>query len=374
MKVNKIKFILFLYHLLFTIVSYQYAVNNKADSHLYWAKTFSIDQYSWLDFLDLNTNFILFLNYPLIILGFPFLFGFLLYCIIGFLGILKFIQWAELAFVGGFEFRGINMSYLIFFLPNLHFWTATLGKEPIIFWGIASVLFGITTEKYKSFSFILGSLAILIIRPHVALMLLSAIAVVFLFHKTFSLKRRILLAAITFTGVLVLLYVVFQSTNINYWDWKRICYFNEYSILSFKHSGSYVPMLDYSYGYKWFSFNFRPLFFDAHSTLTVLASIENLFSLVVFVTALFLIIRFYHSIDFTVQIKVIFLFTFIACLLYVERYANLGIFMRTKIMFSPLYANCFILYYQTGCYFEPFQNLNEKSKTFPNNHCSAFAR
>ena len=94
-------------------------------------------------------------------------------------------------------------------------------------------------------------------------------------------------------------------------------------------------MLDYSYAYKWFSFDFRPLFFDAHSVLAVLASIENLFSLVVFVTALFLIIRFYHSIDFTVQIKVIFLFTFIACLLYVERYANLGIFMRTKIMFHP---------------------------------------
>ena len=327
---------LFGYHLLFIPLAYKLRVDKGySDAHFYWGMSIDINQHSWLDFANYGTDFILFLNYPFIKLGLPFWFGFLLYGIIGYYGVLKWVHWAELVVKDNFKYKGFNFLYLVFFLPNLHVWTATLGKEPIIFWAISSVFYALATQNIKSFSFIIGSLAILIIRPHVALMLLSAIAAVFLFHKSFSLKKRIAFAALTFTGVLALLYVVFQSTNISYWDWKRIRYFNEYSILSFKHSGSYVPMLDYSYAYKWFSFNFRPLFFDAHSVLGLLASIENLLSLIVFVTALFLIIRFYHSIDFVPQIKVVFLFTFIVGLLYVERYANLGIFMRTKIMFQP---------------------------------------
>ncbi len=332
---NKFYIVLFFYHLAFIIFSYFFSLYNKGDAYLYWGMTFDLKHYSWLEFADYGAEFILFLNYPFIKLGFPFWSGFLLYGIIGYFGILKWMKWAELVAKDSFKYKGFNFLYLLFLFPNLHFWTATLGKEPIIFWGIASVLFGVTTQKYKSFSFIFGSLAVLIIRPHVALMLLSAITMVFLFHKTFSLKKRIAITAVTFSGVLALLYVVFQSTNINYWDWKRINYFNEYSILSFKHSGSYVPMLDYNYPYKWFSFNFRPLFFDAHSFLAVFASFENFFSLVIFFTALFFIIRFYHSIVFSVPTKIVFLFTFTAGLLYVERYANLGIFMRTKIMFQP---------------------------------------
>ena len=326
---------LFFYHLIFIVVSYNYALTHGGDSNFYWAKTFNSKAYQWTDFLHHGSDFIVFLNFPFIKMGLPFLIGFIAYGIIGFLGILQWIKWTAIVFGDKLNVKGINVLPLVFLLPNLHFWTATLGKEPIIFWAIATVLLGITTEKHKSFSFLFASVSILIIRPHVALMLLSAIAIVFLFHKTFSLKRRIILAAMTFTGILVLLYVVFQATNIGYWNWRRIGYFNDYSVLSFKHSGSYVPMLEYSYGYKWFSFNFRPLFFDAHSALAFLASTENLITLVVFTVALYFTVRFYHKIKFTSDMKVVFLFTFIATLLYVERYANLGIFMRTKIMFQP---------------------------------------
>ncbi|WP_284651816.1 hypothetical protein [Flavobacterium terrisoli] len=332
---NRLYILLFFYHLLFIVFSYFLAQSIGGDSLLYWAKTFDIAQYNWFHFASYGAKSIVFLNYPLIKIGLPFWFGFLLYGIIGFFGILKWVQWAELVTKDHFNYKGFNFLYLLFFLPNLHVWTATLGKEAFIFWGIAAVIYAFTTQNFKTFSFIAGSLTVLIIRPHVALMLLSAIAIVFLFHKGFSLKKRITVAAVSFTGVLALLYAVFQTTNINYWDWERIKYFNEYSVLSFRHSGSYVPMLEYNYFYKWFSFQFRPLFFDAHSIFSFLASIENAFSLAIFIVALFFALRFYHKINFTPEMKLIFLFTFIAGLLYVERYANLGIFMRTKIMFQP---------------------------------------
>ena len=341
--------LLFGYHLLFIIYAYQLRVyKGISDAHLYWGKTLDLEQYSWFDFADYGAKFVVFINYPLFKLGFPFWSGFLLYGIIGFMGILKWMQWTDLVVKDRFTYKGFNLAYLLFFMPNLHVWTSSIGKEALVFWGIAAVVFGLTTQKYRSFGFIGGSLVVLIIRPHVALMLLAAIAIAFLFQKRISLKKRMLIAGISFIGTLALLYLVFQATNIKYWDWKRINYFNEYSILSFRHSGSYVPMLEYNYFFKWFSFHFRPLFFDAHSVLAVLASIENAFSLIVCAVALFFALRFYSKINYTLAMKVAFLFTFIASLLYVERYANLGIFMRTKIMFQPFLIVASILIIEQG--------------------------
>jgi hypothetical protein len=348
-KSNKIYAVLFVYHLLFIFFAYQLRIaNGNSDAHLYWGITYDLSNRSWFDFAHFGAKFMVFINYPFIKMGFPFWSGFLLYGLIGFFGIVKWIQWATLIVKDKFTYRRFNFLYLFFFLPNLHVWTSTLGKEPIIFWGIAAVIYGFTTQTYKTFAFIVGSLAVLIIRPHVALMLFAAIALVLLFQKNFALKKRLYLAVICLTGLLGLLYTVFQLTNINYWDWERITYFNAYSILSFKNSGSYVPMLEYPYFYKWFSFHFRPLFYDAHSVLALLASIENLFYLLVFTTALIFALRFYPKINYTPEMKAIFLFTFIASLLYVERYANLGIFMRTKMMFQPFLIVSLVIVIQEG--------------------------
>lgn len=341
--------LVFVYHLFFIVFAYQLRVSRTvSDAHLYWGKTLDFNQYSWFDFADYGAKFMVFINYPLVQLGFPFWSGFLLYGIIGFLGILKWMQWTDLVVKDRFTYKGFNLAQLLFFIPNLHVWTSSIGKEAIVFWGIASVVFGLTTQKYKSFSFIAGSLVVLIIRPHVAFMLLAAIGIAFLFQKGISLKKKVIVTGVSFIGTLALLYLVFQVTNINYWDWKRINYFNEYSILSFRHSGSYVPMLEYNYFYQWFSFHFRPLFYDAATVLTVLASVENAFSLIVFAVALFFALRFYPKINYTLAMKVVFLFTFIASVLYIERYANLGIFMRTKMMFQPFMIIVLLLIIQQG--------------------------
>lgn len=335
MKKRKFLVFLFLYHLVLTILSYQYSVIHPGDSYLYWAKTFNINRYSWLDFTGLNTNFILFLNYPFIKLGLPFWFGFLLYSVIGFLGILKFIQWTELAFRDSFKYIGISLLCLVFLLPNLHFWTATLGKEPLVFYGIASVFYALISKKYYAPSFITGCLLLIFTRPHVALMLLSSIAIVFLFQKKYAIKKRICFFLIFFSLFSVLLYLSLKLSHIKYLDWNRIHYFNQYSILSFKDSGSYVPMMEYNFFHRFFVFNFQPLFSDAFTTLGWLASFENMLVLLIHVVALLFFLRFYGKINFHDWMKITFAFAFISSLLYVQRYANLGIFMRTKIMFQP---------------------------------------
>ena len=112
--------------------------------------------------------------------------------------------------------------------------------------------------------------------------------------------------------------------------------------MSFKNSGSYVNMLDYNYLYKWFSFHFRPLFYDTNNFYMILASIENLIYLIIFVLVSIFLFLYYKKIVFYDWMKIIFLFNLLGTVLYVERYANLGIFMRTKVMFEPFLLISFL--------------------------------
>ena len=328
--------ILFIYHCFFIYFAYLIReIRGKSDALLYWGLTFDIDKYSWMSFAKFGTSFVIFINYPFIKLGFPFWFGFVIYGIIGFYGVLIYIKWIHNVLGTKLIIKGYNIIPAMYVLPNLHFWNAGIGKEPLIFFGLAAVFYAFTTNIYKSFSFIVGILLILIIRPHVALMLLLSWSLVYFFNRKISIKKRLFFTTICSLLLVVLLYIVFQMTHIRYWDWQRITYFNEYSIHSFRYSGSYVPMLDYNWFYKMFSFYFRPLFYDANSITSLFASLENVFVLSIHSIGLYFIVRFRNKIIYAEWLKWILVFTLICGILYVQRYANLGIFMRTKMMFQP---------------------------------------
>ena len=359
MRANKTLIILFIYHLLFVLMAYKYISIFGGDANLYWHHyTYSLNK-SWFDFFNYGTDFILFLNYPLVKIGLPFFIGFLIYGTIGFFGILKWMQWSELVFGKKLMYKGINFLTLVFFLPNLHFWTATLGKEPIIFWGIASVMYAIATNSYKTFSFIVGGLAVLIIRPHIAFVFICDILLTFLFQKKYSLKNKIAAAVISSFLLTLFIYMTLQLSNIKYFNWERINNFNEYSIVSLKNSGSYVPMLNYNSGYRLFSFYFRPLFYDVKSVFTFFASIENLLIFGVHILSIYFILFYFKKIKFPQWTIIIFLFTIISGFIYIQRYANLGLFMRTKIMFQPFFIVVMLYIIKQGLYLNNSKSENE---------------
>jgi hypothetical protein len=350
-KCSNYKFVLFFYHLFFSFLAYQLRVNRGvSDSHSYWAQNININAYSWFDFADYGANFILFLNYPLLKLGLPFWFGFFIYSLVGYFGILKWIAFSERV-LGTLMFKGYDLLPVLFFLPNLHYWTATLGKEPLVFLAIASIFNFLVAVKTGKIQVAIAFLLLLLIRPHVALLLLFSILVVVIFQKKYDLKKRVVLLISSLGLFSVLSYMVLQLTSIRYWDWNRIVYFNDYSILSFRNSRAYVPMLDYSIWYQLFSFNFRPLFFDAYTIWTFLASFENFLQLFFYGFAFVIFIKHFKKITLPDWAKIVILFTLVSSLIYVQRYANLGIFMRTKIMFQPFMWVCILLIIKQGLTF-----------------------
>ncbi len=341
-KIGNYKLFLFFYHLCFCFLAYHLrVVRGISDSHFYWAQYTNLTNHSWFDYADYGANFILFLNYPFLRFGFPFWFGFFLYGIVGYLGILQWMQFTE-RIIGGIYFKGYNFLPFIFFLPNLHYWTATLGKEPIVFLSLAILFNFVVDFKGKKAPIVLSFLFLLLIRPHVALLFLISLILILLFQKSYSLKRKIIFSIVSLSLFSVLLPMVFRLVTVKYWDWNRILYSNHYSVLSFRNSGSYVPMLEYPIWYKFFSFNFRPLFFDSNSIWAFFASLENCIILLLHLITLVVILMYYKNIIFPEWMKVVLLFSLVFSLVYIQRYANLGIFMRTKIMFQPFLIVGFI--------------------------------
>ena len=328
--------ILFIFHIAVSIFTYNFISDNPADSTLYWLLNYDIHQYNWLDFFRVGSPFMAFLNYPFLKSGLPFWAGHIMYSLIGFYGIYFFAKWAlEVLKIKSFNLLVYAFLAFILFSPNLHVWTSFIGKEAIVFWSLSALFYTSLSFKKRWILGIIAAFLLVMIRPHVSFMLLSATIIVFLIDRSLSLKiRGLVLSGAVIIGA-GLVYLMLKISNIRYLDWDRIQHFNEFSILSLKDTTGYVPMLDYNYLYKLFSLNFRPLFYDTYNMMTVFASFENLISLLFVALGLFFTIKYFKTLIFTRWMKVAILFFMISSVLYVERYSNLGLFMRTKMMYMP---------------------------------------
>ncbi|KGO97172.1 hypothetical protein [Flavobacterium enshiense] len=331
-------FLVFLsgYHLLFTFLTWDYFSGKSGDAAFYWFEIQSSVSKSFSDLFHYGSDFVLLLNYPFAkLLGLNIGWGFFIYSLIGYLGILQFYRLCQLFLNKKYLFKGFESYYLLLLLPNLHFWTAGLGKESLCFLFIATILLELAKDNFKSPAMLLSAFLLILIRPHIALLLLFSVAVVYFFSNKINLKQRILIACgslVLFSG---LFYMFLQLSKIKRFDFDRIKYFNEFSLLSFKNSGSYVPIIEYSYPYKIFTFYFRPFINEIPTVYGLALGLENVVVLLLHIGALLLFFLNYKKIDFPLVFKIILCFALLSGLLIVQRYSGLGIFARTKIMMQP---------------------------------------
>lgn len=333
---SKLIAILVGYHLLFTFFAYNFYMENGGDAAFYWLQLKTSASKEWFDFFTYGSDFIVFLNYPFAkIFHWNIAFGFLLYSSIGCIGIVQFYRLLRFHIGDRLRFFGWDFLPLILFLPNLHFWTAMLGKEALCFLFIATILLAVSKAKYFSISTIISVLFLSIIRPHIALMLLFSIFLCFLLFEKWQWKTKLIASVVAMTVFSGLFYLFLQLSKIKRFDFDRLQRFNEFSLLSFKNSDTYVPIIEYSYPNKLFAFYFRPLLHEIPSFYGLVLGLENSLILVLHLVAFALFLRHYKEVVFPLVFKAILLFAVISGLLIVQRYSGFGIFARTKIMIQP---------------------------------------
>ncbi|MBT1688322.1 hypothetical protein [Dawidia soli] len=226
---------------------------------------------------------------------------------------------------------GYNLFTLTFFLPNLHFWSSSLGKGSIIFMGIGMVFFGISDVRRRYVSLIIGAVITYHVRPHVMLVILVSAAMGFIFSS-----RGVSVAVrVTFLlGAAVAFFFIYR-------DVLSLVGIDEEQFLTqgldmsgraskLTKAASGVDITQYSLPMQLFTFMYRPLFVDAPGVLGLIVSFENVFYVIMSwkVVGNLRGLRFLLTGNFLVKSAFLSLMTISLALAQIA--GNLGLAMRQK--------------------------------------------
>jgi hypothetical protein len=323
---------LFFYHILLSLAYYGYALFNPSDSRFYYQKVLMNYRGSdWQDFYGTSTTFIEFVGYPFIkYVGFSYEAIMALFSFFGFVGFIYFYVFFRERIQFKHAFLGVDLVKLIFFLPNLHFWSSSFGKGSIIFMGIGLFFYGISKISSRWLAISLGGIIIYHVRPHIMLVMLVSSAIGFIFStKGISISLRI-----TFLiGAAIAFYYI-------YGDVLSLVGIDEQEFISqgldlthratdLTKATSGVNISSYSLPFQLFTFLYRPLFIDAPGLLGLIVSFENVFYLL-FTLRLFTLRGFNYLLVSNFLVKTA-LFSFLTVSIALAQISgNLGLAMRQK--------------------------------------------
>jgi hypothetical protein len=326
-----------LYHLLFGLF-FSYFIT-AGDAVNYWKEAKALDYDSFLHSI-INGQGTAFMNainyYPANVLNLSYLSGTLLFTFIGFIGLTYFYINAIKLVPNNPKFLGINLFPLLFFLPNLHFWSCSIGKDTLMFTSIAFVMHGLLKPVKRLPLLIVALTLTFLIRPHITLFLLLAFGIAYFSGKNISFIKRILFFCALIGLAIIILPVVLKFTKIEEASLSSFDKFSvsKASVLSRATTNSSLNISSYPFPLKIFTFLFRPFFFDVNSIPSLLAAFENFILLILTLSILRnKPVASFRSAPFIIQGIVYFLI--IGTLAFSQSLGNLGIIVRMKNMFLP---------------------------------------
>ena len=269
---------LYFYHLIFWGVYYTYTVFNRSDSKNYFERSSSFDQ-AWSELLVTGTRFIEFVAYPFTnTLGFNYEMAMLLFAWFGYIGFVHFYIFFKENVKLKLQLWGNDLLLILLFLPNMHFWTASLGKGSIIFMGLGLFAYAMRYPQKRIFALILGSVVVYMVRPHMFMFLgLGAVLGYFTGKEKVPLYQKIIVYVAFAGGLFILSDSILAFANLNEED--VVGSFQDFSQVQagrLSSAGSGVDITSYPLPLKLFTFWFRPLFVDAPGALGLFVSFENL--------------------------------------------------------------------------------------------------
>jgi len=264
------------YHMFFGLVYWTYAQINRSDSVNYFNHTFAWR--NWFDAFSAGTDFVEWMAFPFVIwLGFNYDMMMFLTTWLGFWGFVYFYCFFKENLRFNPKFEGWDAITIFMFLPNMHFWTASLGKGAIIFAGIGFLIYGLSWPAKRIGHIAFGSFLCYMIRPHVLFAILIGMGVGFILGKEKVPAYQKYLVVFFAIGMSIYVYedlIVYLGYDPN----NLVESFEEESALNagrLASAGSGVDMTSYSLPMKLFTFWFRPLFVDSPNVIGLIVSMEN---------------------------------------------------------------------------------------------------
>ncbi len=331
---------LWMYHLLFGIIYYTYIVYGPGGDSLGYYITsneLSLSQAWSLFIINGPGTYAMYLLNTIPTKFFSFFSMTLLYTLIGYIAFVLYYLLFNNLIKFNSRLGKFRIFPLIFFLPNLHFWSAGLGKDTLLFFCIAGFLYSIQNITKRVFFMIFVLSLSYLIRPHITIFLIAAYGLGYTLDRGLKFYQKILIILV-FIGAFIFLFDnVMAYLKIEDLSTDALNEFSESRVgnLSRASTGSSVDISNYPFPLKIFTFLYRPLFFDINGVLAIIASFENLLLLILsFKLIKSNPIKTYRNGSYL--IKGSFLFLIMGVISFSLILGNLGIMLRQKNMFLPI--------------------------------------
>lgn len=327
---------LFFFHMLLGVY---YCFFIQGDAIGYWRvpKQYSFDSFFEGLFNGEGTMFMYAFNYIFSnLLNMSYLSNTLTYSLFGFMGMTLFYMIAVKTIPYTKIINGYALFPLIFFLPNLHFWSAGVGKDTTLFLCIALFAYGVMKPLKRIPLIVIGLAIAMAIRPHIVLFLFVGFGIAYVFGGKVSGFQRILFSIVLIGGGIAILPSVMEFAKI---EEASAAGFEQFAtrkaeVLSRANTGSAIDISSYPFPLKVLTFWFRPLFFDARNLNGLIASIENLALVSLFIMAMAKKpLKAFKAAPFVIKGLVIFLI--VGTLAFSQSLGNVGIMIRMRNMFLP---------------------------------------
>jgi hypothetical protein len=331
--------LVFLVHIGSSLIFYVYAQTNVSDSRGYYVDDLNFAA----DGFGLATQFIYYIvQTSRRIVGGTFLDYFLVFQAFGLFGIALLMR----TFEEIYRSTGVEQPpyvYLLLFLPGMHFWTSTIGKDAPLFLGVCLALWSALDIRKRYITLSLGILIVLVIRPHIGLIAAAAVAVTLLFDRATKFHTRLFLLLAAAGGLAVAVATVESTFRVDVTNADSVSdFFATQEQITRNSSETGNTAVTGSYAVKLFSLLFRPMFFDTRDAFGYIASFENLLLLFVIGTIIF---RFRDTIALArsetfIRFSLVMAITIAGVLALV--YYNVGLGLRQKTMFVPALLVVFV--------------------------------
>lgn len=324
---------LYLWHSLFCVIYLAYVLSYGGDASGYFRMSLRPD----IDFKfgTYGVRFVVsFLSQGM---GLSFLGCSLVFQFFGFIGLLAFD--GALREVTCDKSRNIRLlATLIVFLPSVSFWSSGLGKDSLSFCAMGLALWAALRLKRRWWLLAVAVLLMLLVRPHIAGMLVLGLAGSFAFQRGIPMPQRVVLGGIALAAAvfLVPLGLNYAGVGEDAGAEDVMQYIEGRQGHNLKGGGA-VDISSMSPPVQMFTYLFRPTLIEARNLFSLAAALDNTILLFLFIAGGWAILKNPLPPHFQPHNRMfLWIYSFCAWLILAMTTANLGIALRQKWMFAPM--------------------------------------
>jgi hypothetical protein len=230
-------------------------------------------------------------------------------------------------------------------MPSVSFWSSAIGKDAISFMATGLALWAALDFRRRKLIMIVAVIVMLVVRPHMAVLMVLAISVSMLLQTMVSFAQRTLVGGMALASAAWLVPFALNYSGLGSTDVaiNLAAYVEQRQGYNQKGGGG-IDISGMSLPMQLFTYLFRPLPFEAKDLFSLAASLDNVVLLVLVVLGgLEMLKRRKNAMRVTSENRVfLWVYLLFASLPLAVTTANLGIAVRQKWMFAPMLIFLFV--------------------------------